>query len=203
MRSSAVLAAIVAILLLPSAAPARRDKARAKPWQSIITPFDFTRLRGWRDAWLLGLAQARAGGAGAAIDREGALLDPDTAQPPPDLPDGAYRCRTIKLGHQGADGLAYVTYPGFHCQVANGHLTKLDGSQRPHGTLYPLDATRLLFLGAMTLGDEVRGLDYGRDKDRDMVGVVERVGPNQWRLVLPKPRWESQIDVIELVPDGA
>jgi hypothetical protein len=31
-------------------------------------------------------------------------------------------------------------------------------------------------------------------------GVVERVGPARWRLVLPWPRWESNLDVMELVP---
>ena len=31
-----------------------------------------------------------------------------------------------------------------------------------------------------------------------MAGVVERVGDNRWRLVLPYPRFESLLDVIEL-----
>jgi len=203
-RSPAVLVVLVAILLAPSAAPAgRRDRARPTSWQKTITPADRTRLRGWRDAWLLGLTQARAEGAGPAIAAEGVLLDPDSAQTPPDLPDGTYRCRTIKLGRQADSASAFATYPGFHCQVANGRFAKLDGPQRPSGGLYPFDGTRLVFLGAMSLGDEARALDYGRDAERNMVGVVERVGPRTWRLVLPKPHWESQIDVIELVPAGS
>jgi len=192
---------MVAVLLAPTAAPAaRRDKPRASAWQLAITPADRDRLRDWRDAWMLGLSQARNDGAGPAIASEGALLDPDVAQPPPDLPDGDYRCRTIKLGRQGAVGPAFVSYPSFRCRVAQGRFVKLDGSQRPSGTLWPMDATRWIFLGTMVLGDESRALDYGRDDERNMVGVIERVGPRKWRLVLPKPRWESQIDVIELVP---
>jgi hypothetical protein len=33
-----------------------------------------------------------------------------------------------------------------------------------------------------------------------MVGVVERIGENRWRLVLPYPHFESTIDILELVP---
>jgi hypothetical protein len=43
---------------------------------------------------------------------------------------------------------------------------------------------------------------YGRDADRDLAGWVERVGERRWRLILPYPRFESTIDVVELVPAG-
>ena len=39
-----------------------------------------------------------------------------------------------------------------------------------------------------------------QDATRDVAGVVERIGPQRWRLVLPYPRFESLIDVVELVP---
>ena len=35
-----------------------------------------------------------------------------------------------------------------------------------------------------------------------MAGLVERIGDNRWRLVLPAPAYESMLDVIELVPAG-
>ena len=35
-----------------------------------------------------------------------------------------------------------------------------------------------------------------------MAGLVERIGDNRWRLVLPAPAYESLLDVIELVPAG-
>ena len=59
---------------------------------------------------------------------------------------------------------------------------------------------RMVFLGTLQLGDEQRALQYGRDRERDMAGVVERIGDNRWRLVLPYPAFESTLDVIELVP---
>jgi hypothetical protein len=33
-----------------------------------------------------------------------------------------------------------------------------------------------------------------------MAGALERIGPYRWRLILPKPHFESMMDVIELVP---
>jgi hypothetical protein len=50
------------------------------------------------------------------------------------------------------------------------------------------------------LGDENRALQYGQDEQRDVAGYLERIGPARWRLVMPKPHFESQLDVIELVP---
>jgi hypothetical protein len=50
------------------------------------------------------------------------------------------------------------------------------------------------------LADETRAMQYGVDEDRDVAGFVERVGANRWRLVMPKPHFESIMDVMELVP---
>ena len=57
-----------------------------------------------------------------------------------------------------------------------------------------------LCLGTMMFGDEKKPIDYGRDDGRDMAGYVERVGEKRWRLVLPWPKFESIVDVVELVP---
>jgi hypothetical protein len=196
------VASIVPVLSWAAAAEAKRT-AQPTVWRLVITEADRSRLRNWRDAWMLGLGQARAAGEGQEIAGEGALLDPDAGLENPILPDGDYDCRTIKLGRKGASGPAFATYPAASCRVSGGRLSKLGGAQRPSGLLWPFDATRLIFLGAMSLGDEPRALDYGRDDDRNMVGLVERIGPRRWRLVLPQPNWESQLDVIELVPRAA
>jgi hypothetical protein len=50
------------------------------------------------------------------------------------------------------------------------------------------------------LGDEHGAFQYGLDEQRDIVGYVERVGPQRWRLVMPKPVFESHLDVMELLP---
>ena len=79
-------------------------------------------------------------------------------------------------------------------------LTKLTGSQRPVGLIFPDSLNRQIFLGTLELGDETMPLSYGTDRMRDMAGLVERIGDNRWRLVLPAPAYESLLDVIELVP---
>jgi len=50
------------------------------------------------------------------------------------------------------------------------------------------------------LGDESRALRYGRDRERNLIGLVERIGPQRWRIAFPRPAFESLLDVIELVP---
>jgi len=174
-------------------------------WQAVVTDADRARLRGWREAWVNALARANASPARGKVAAEGALLQPDRALPGVTPPAGSYRCRIVKLGAQSAGLPVYTAYPAFRCRIVAGAggtlaFTKLDGSQRPVGTLYRHDDERMIFLGTMMLGDERRAIAYGRDVDRDMAGAVERIGPKRWRLLLPSPRWESLFDVMELVP---
>lgn len=181
-----------------SAAPAAPD------WRAIATEHDRERLRNWRSAWIEGIRKAQASGHAAAIAREGALLQPDVAIDWRDPPPGNYRCRVVKIGAKAVGMLDYVSYPPFHCRIRQeGELmsfTKMTGSQRPIGHFLPYVGQRMVFLGTMQLGDEHRALQYGRDRERDMAGVVERIGERRWRLVLPYPAFESTIDIVELVP---
>lgn len=178
----------------------------ARDWHMVATEADRTRLREWRSAFVGAVRTARAAGDGASIDGAGALLRPDAALPGPAIPNGDYRCRTIKVGAKSPGMMNFVAYPPFTCRMRTERgvqgLARLSGSQRPVGLLYPGDALRSVFLGTLMLGDETRAMQYGGDPDRDMAGYVERIGPRQWRLILPRPRYESQIDVIELVPAG-
>jgi hypothetical protein len=79
-------------------------------------------------------------------------------------------------------------------------FAKLGGSQRQAGIIFPNDQLRQVFLGTLMLADESRAMQYGVDEDRDVAGFVERIGDNRWRLVMPKPHFESIMDVMELVP---
>lgn len=195
-----------AMTAAPTGHVSRDVAARADDWRQVATAADRARIAGWRQSWLDALASARAGGHGAAVAAEGVLLEPDAALPNPHIPPGDYACRVVKLGAQRADGLAFVAYPAFRCRIAAEQdifsFTKLTGSQRPMGLLFDDSDRRKIFLGTMALGDEVRAMDYGTDGQRDVAGLLERVGPNRWRLVLPRPAFESLLDVIELVPAG-
>lgn len=173
--------------------------AAAPDWRTIVTPYDRQRLRDWRKAWMAALPQARAADA-AGVAAEGALLTPDLSLPGATPPPGAYKCRVIKLGAKSTGMRAFTAYPAFDCRVGDGTLEKLTGSQRPVGRILPDPGGRAVFLGTLVLGDERGAMRYGIDQGRDMAGWVERIGPDRWRVVLPYPRFESLLDVVELVP---
>jgi uncharacterized protein DUF4893 len=186
--------------------PAVVSNPTSQIWRSKVTDADNERLRKWRDSWVKALADARTGGSGANIDAEGTLLDPDAALPFKEPPPGIYRCRTIKLGSQAPGLLHYVPYPWFDCRISREggalRFAKLNGSQRPIGTLLPRTDKRMVLLGTLQLGDETNTLAYGRDQERDIAAFLEMVGDRRWRLVFPSPHFESLTDVMELVPKG-
>ena len=196
---------LLAAPLLPILASCATTQAppTVQTWQEVATPDDRIRLRDWRTAFTRALAQARAASHAAEIESEGALLVPDAAIGGP-IPNGDYRCRVIKVGAKSQGLLEYVSYPAFRCRIEPGKVqrfTKLTGSQRHVGRIYPADQLHQVFLGTLVLGDETQAYQYGRDPDRDVAGWVERIGDNRWRLVLPYPHYESLLDVIELVPE--
>lgn len=205
-----VMKSLLALLALALAACAAAKTGpgatvpSAASWRSVATDFDRERMRKWRTAWVKAIGQARAGGHGAEVAREGLLLEPDAALRGVAPPPGDYRCRVVKVGARGEDMLDYVAYPSFDCRIgeegATLAFTKLTGSQRPVGRLFPDGDRRLVFLGTLQLGDERGTLRYGHDRQRDMIGLLERIGERRWRLAFPYPAFESTLDVIELLP---
>ncbi|HET9639965.1 MAG TPA: DUF4893 domain-containing protein [Allosphingosinicella sp.] len=199
---------IAPLLLLQACATDETGPAAAVPaaasWRSIATGFDLERARKWRTAWVRAVAKAQAAGHSAEIDREGVLLEPDSALRGVAPPAGDYRCRVIKLGGQGEGLLNYIAYPYFDCRISAGagpmDFVKLTGSQRPVGRLFDDGDRRMVFLGTLQLGDEQGVLRYGHDRQRDMIGLLERIGERRWRLAFPYPAFESTLDVLELVP---
>jgi hypothetical protein len=177
---------------------------QTRDWRASATADDRERLRGWRSTFAEALRAARAAGFSAAIAREGALLEPDSAIPGGPIPNANYRCRMFKLGAKSPGMLEFLAYPAFACRVRQERdlqgFAKLTGSQRQVGVIFPGDALRQVFLGTLVLGDESRAMQYGRDRDRDVASFVERIGPNRWRMIMPRPHFESKMDVLELVP---
>ncbi|WP_374944689.1 DUF4893 domain-containing protein [Sphingomonas sp.] len=192
-------AAAIALLLACGMA-----QAAQVDWRRVATPADRARLREWRGAWMSALRQVRGGGSAAQAGAQGLLFDPDRALSGPIPPAGAYRCRMFKLGGREAGTPEFAMSVWGRCTVApiegGTGFVRESGGQRPVGAIFADTDARAIFLGTVVIGDETRALNYGRDASRDMAGIVERVGEARWRIVLPHPRFESTLDVIELLP---
>jgi len=190
----------------PTTPPADGEQGGTADWRQVVSAADAANLGRLDQAWRLGRAEAEDKGFADQVEALGPLVDPNAGQagrlqPPP----GSYRCRTIKLGSNSPGGLGYLEYPYFRCTIeltpgGDLILTKTTGSQRTRGLLYPDTDRRLVFVGAQAWGmDETTFPRYGEQRQRDQVGVFERIGGNRWRLVVPWPRVDSKLEILELV----
>lgn len=209
--SIALLAFLIAACTTPAAdpAPAPSPMVAERPitenWRAVALPEDVARLDGLAAAWQRGLGEARARGFARAIDAAGALLNPAAGLPRAELPPGPYRCRVTRLG-SGPRRRALTVYPVYFCHVVvEGELlafAKQDGTDRPGGYLFPDSSARMIFLGAVAQGTEAVPPGYGENAVRNLVGIVERIGPLRYRIVFPSPRNGAVLDVVELVPSA-
>ena len=179
-------------------------QTNADVWEGVATDADEERISRLGLAWQEALQEARRTSA-REIDAEGALLRPRAGLPRPAPTPGSYYCRLIKLGRVAGRGPAFERFKPFFCYVeVEGDLltiVKQTGSQRPAGRLWEDDRPdRLIFLGSLALGNEEQPRAYGEDDKRDMAGVLERIAPFKWRLVIPWPQSNSKLDVFELTP---
>lgn len=177
---------------------------KSETWKAIATADDKDRLARLDQAWQEALDDAKRTDA-ADVRREGKLLQPHSGLPRPDPTPGSYNCRLIKLGKATIKGKPFESFKPFFCyvEVEDQLLTivKQTGSQRPAGRLWEDDdPTRLIFLGSLALGNEDQPLAYGDDPKRNMAGVLERIRPFKWRLVIPWPQSTSKLDIFELTP---
>jgi hypothetical protein len=207
MRSGAAIVGIALLAGCTTFQPAPPTAVAERPinenWRSVALSEDVGKLDHLDAAWAEGLSEARARGFGRAIAAAGPLLDPAAAQPRAAPPPGPYRCRLARLG-AAPRRRALTIYPAYFCHVmVQGPLlafTKQDGMERPGGYLFDDDDARLVFLGALALGDEPMPPAYGQDRGRDLVGAVERIGTLRYRIAMPWPRPGVSIDLIEMVP---
>lgn len=179
--------------------------ATLRDWRGIVTAGDRDRYSRRDAAWSLALQQARRQPGSGDLTGLGDLIDPRAARAPVAPAPGDYRCRTVKLGSQGGeDGLGYVVYGWFACRIEATprglKFSKQTGSQRPSGLLFPENDREMIMLGSLALAAEPPANSYGQRPDRDLIAVLERIGERRWRLVIPWPQVESNLDLIELVP---
>jgi len=182
----------LAALAVSSTAPALADGVV----QKLMTPADKVRLEKYDETREAAVAEARKGDPAEVRELNAILARPLVAFSDKDL-TGAWKCRTIKAG---GDFGALVIYGWFNCKVSDDGsgwvLEKLTGSQRTRGRFYDDGAKRAIYLGAgFVAGDPMPR--YGSGPKSDQVGYAFRTGPNAWRLELPAPYYESNLDIIE------
>ena len=177
--------------------------ASSQDMTCVPTRADTDRLARLTDAWDAVRKDVIANGDGEALRRLGPVADPRVDFSRPQPTPGAYQCRTIKLGAASEGMLPYIAYGWFRCTVTltpGGDLIlrKTTGSQRPVGLICPDGRRTARFVGVLELGTETRTPRYGADPERDMIGLVQRVGDERWRIAFPWPTHESKLDILEL-----
>ena len=202
---------IAAFLLFTLAAPAvaREEVVEAGPnatWRSVASEEDRGRAADVARRLDRG---ARPGPRRRACKRDRARGRPARAR------RGARRSRaaagrSIAAGRSSSarrkrDLLDYVAYPAFRCRIARAggrlRFTKLTGSQRPVGQIFPDNGRRMIFLGTLMLGDETRALRYGRDRERNLIGdgradrpraLADRLSLSPFRIPARRDRARAQ-----------
>jgi hypothetical protein len=203
-------------LLLALAGCAREDirpyavNRSASLWQNVAQGADRSRLAALTDAWTLAMADL------SQPERDQLALLGPVAQPPlsdaaadtapMQMAPGAYRCRLIRMGRRHdapAEAPGLVVDAALPCRVTAGPVPVLatSGPTRISGGLYQ-DSGRLVLLGSMALGDEAGWRAYGQDAARSLIGALTPVGPGHWRLVLPWPRWQNKLWLVEISAAG-
>lgn len=177
---------------------------KADLWRRVASAADENRIARVRAAWTEALGEARAHGFGDEVKKEAVLLGPRAALTRPAPSPGSYSCRLVRLGSSSKKNFAFERFKPFFCYIQpEGELlafVKQTGSERPAGRLWEDDdVTRMIYLGSLGIG-EAAPRTYGEDRAHDMAGVMERIAPFVWRLVIPWPRGGSTLDVYELTP---
>lgn len=184
-------ASLAALLALPMVAPL----ACTVPDQISLTDADNQRMIQFQSSRTRGLGEAMLGEIEAERAIVASLYSPGL-EVIDAVPDGKYRCRTIKLGGL----LPLVTYNYFGCRISEEgvKIEKVSGSQRFTGSL-TANYDGIFYQGALHYNDDPANA-YSADEEFNQVGCVYKItGEDRYILEMPLPLRESTHDVIELV----
>ncbi|MFC0154340.1 DUF4893 domain-containing protein [Xanthomonas dyei] len=184
-RCSLIPLAALCALLVPLAAAAQRCD-----WNGAASGADRAAVTMSADS----LQQAIAPHYDDAEQEDGAALARTLLQraQSPQLPgklDGRWKVRSIQVDQR----FAYA-YPYFKAEISRDacgyRFSKVSGSQRRSGTLYPLakDSREFAFLGASTVNDEPEGRyapgNISDGTNGNSVGRLVALGPDELLLIL-------------------
>jgi hypothetical protein len=168
-------------------------------WRAIASEHDVRRIEALPQTWAQAL-EAVPRRVRAKLAAETRLVDPAAALELPAPPPGPYRCRLLRFGGRAG----FQTFAPDFCYIDGDDkgvaFTKQTGSNLPGGWLHADTATRQVFLGSLPKPGETGVPRYGDDPAQDVAGVIERVSPFRWRLVLTRAGRGAVLDLYELVP---
>jgi len=178
-------------------------------WRRVALADDQAKLDTIADTWTKALADGMKTDA-KAIGQEGDLLRADAALPRATPTPGLYRCRTLRIGlpanaaPRAPRSRAFERFKPFDCVVTDEKaflgFTKVTGTHRPGGYLWPDGNTHMVFLGGTAERAGEGASAYGADPLRNRFGVFERIGEFRWRLTLIGQPTAARLEVMELVP---
>ncbi|HEX7855408.1 MAG TPA: DUF4893 domain-containing protein [Sphingobium sp.] len=173
-------------------------------WRAVVSREDEQRLDHLPATWSSALASVPSRYR-RTVTREGDLLSPDAARDHPSPPPGSYRCRLVKLGPGSGREPSVRSFPDYFCYIRGEKdnelsFSKQTGTELPGGWLHKDGDRRLVLTGARQRTPGDNSLAYGKEPARDVVGVIERIGPFRWRLVMPWRDAGTGLDVYELTP---
>lgn len=175
-------------------------------WRRVADAADRGRIDALDTTWAAALADAARTDA-AALKQEGDLLQPAVALPAVTPTPGLYSCRSVRLGQpvpRLRTGRGFARFKAFDCVVtaegAQLSFTKIGGTNRPGGYLWPQTEQRMVFLGGTYEGQGNGASAYGGEPSRNRLGVIERYGEFRWRLVLLNQPPLPPVEIIDLVP---
>ena len=171
-------------------------------WQDEASAFDANRLAKLDEARAKGLSEAQAGRDIGLIH---AVLDAEAKPASARALEGDWQCRTIKLGGMSAD----IVYSWFRCRIGQHgdrlYFSKLNGTQRLNGILFPHEAGGFVLLGALSAKGEPPHRYSGNGPTAgasatpdDAIGLLQATGRSSARIEFPYPVQESTFDIIEL-----
>jgi len=171
-------------------------------WQDQASSFDANRLARLDEARAKGLSEAQAGRDIGLIH---AVLDAQARPASARALEGDWRCRTIRLGGMSPD----IVYSWFRCRIGRRgdgmYFSKLNGTQRLNGALYPHESGGFVLLGALSAKGEPPHRYSGNGPSAgaaatpdDAIGLLESTGRSSARIEFPYPVQESTFDIIEL-----
>ncbi len=185
-------------LVLGNPAPASPPEPELG-WHAVVMPADRQALDGLAEQFLRARRSVPAR-YGKRMATEGPIVQPNAAQPMPALPPGPYHCRLLRFGGR----VGFRTYDPDICYLQPGadamSFTKDTGSTLLTGWVYPDTDVRLVFLGTVRTSQRTKTQAYGDPDADNLAGIVERVSPFRWRLILTRGRQGSALDILELVP---